>query len=87
MGVLRHANDITDYPIIGFTNNDGTGDGFVGFRVWDDNLDANHGAWVNLPNVPVDYNGWNTLSIDFTGAAFVYFGRHPADRSQPRRIG
>jgi hypothetical protein len=57
---------VSDYPIIGFTN-DGT-DGYVGFQVWDDNL----GVWDELGSA-YNSNGWNSLSIDFTGSAFLYY--------------
>ena len=65
------------YPIIGFTNygsSDGNGNNgtpassYTGFRVYDETT----GLWDNLTAVPVAYNAWNTLSIDFTGSSFVY---------------
>ena len=67
-GVMnKDANgNVSGYPIIGFTN-DGT-DGFVGFRTWDD---SGLGAWHDLANA-VNYDGWNTLSILFTGSVFKY---------------
>jgi len=51
------------YPIVGFYS-DGTGDSY--FRVWDD-----ISGYVNL-NTPIDWNSWNTFSINFTTAGFVY---------------
>jgi len=71
-GVMTNGSPtITGYPIIGFTNNDLTGDGFVGFRVWNDTL----GQWVNLTGSPdaVKYNAWNKLAINFTGTDYQYF--------------
>jgi hypothetical protein len=73
-GVMNNGtlNNITDYPIIGFTNYKGGTDAFVGFQVWDDNLASGNGAWVELAT-PVKYGAWNDLSIDFTGTDFLYF--------------
>ena len=60
--------DPRDFPIIGFTNNDLTGDGFVGFRAWD----SINGVWVDF-SAPVAANAWNTLTIsDQPGNEFQY---------------
>ena len=54
------------FPIIGFYS-DGTGDSSGSyFRVWDD-----ASGYVNL-NTPVNWNSWNTFTINFTAAGFVY---------------
>jgi hypothetical protein len=71
-GVMTNGTaTVTGYPIIGFTNNDLTGDGFVGFRVWNDSL----GQWVNLTGTPdaVKYNAWNQLTMTFNGTDYRYF--------------
>jgi|CXWL01.1.fsa_nt_gi hypothetical protein len=59
------AAAVAGYPIIGYTNEGGNS--FVGFRTWDDTA----GLWHNLANTVV-YDGWNELSIAFTGAAYEY---------------
>lgn len=61
-GVMTDGSSVTEYPIIGFTNYGG----HIGFRVWD----ASNG-WINLTDLVV-YDGWNALSILFTGTAFEY---------------
>lgn len=79
-GVLNATNpgdsNLT-YPIIGFTNygsvsgngNNGTaGNSYTGFRVYDETT----GLWVNLSTVPVQYDAWNKLEIDFNGTSFDY---------------
>jgi len=76
-GVMNNGtpNNITDYPIIGFTNSGTSGSAaqsagsFTGFQVWDDNANG----WVELTSTPVNYNSWNTLAIEFTGTDFLYF--------------
>ncbi len=60
----------SDFSVIGFTNSIGHG----GFSVWDDGT----GAFVDLPvtgagAVAVNYNAWNTVSVQFTGATFDYY--------------
>ena len=52
------------YPIIGFTNEAGTGL----FRVWD----AEAGGWQNLASA-VQYGSWNSLAINFTGTTYEFF--------------
>ncbi len=56
----------TGFPIIGFFS-DGTGSsGGAYFHVWDDSI-----GYVNL-GTPIDWNDWNTFTIKFTAAGFVY---------------
>jgi hypothetical protein len=70
-GVMTDSTStISDYPIMGFTN-EGTG-GYVGFQVWDDTLNAGNGGWMEL-GASGNTNSWNALSIDFTGTDFLYF--------------
>jgi PEP-CTERM motif len=58
------SNNVKDYPTIGFTNaNDGSGQ----FRIWNDVT----GVYTYL-TTPVNYDAFNTLSIDFTGTSFIY---------------
>jgi hypothetical protein len=60
--------DPHDYPILGFTNNDGA-DSFVGFRAWD----SLAGVWDELPLASVMADSWNTLTIsDLPGNQFQY---------------
>lgn len=59
--------DVTDYSILGFTNLGGAGH----FQVWDENLNADAGGWVDL-SVPVTYDAWTALSIKYTGSEYVY---------------
>ena len=68
-GVMTDGTtNVTGYPVIGFTN-DGpeAPSSFIGFRTWDDTA----GVWHDLANA-VNYDGWNTLSILFTGSAYKY---------------
>ena len=65
-GVMNGGND---YPIIGFANtpnSDGSGSTGGHFQVYDGNT-----GWVEL-GTTVNYNAWNSLSIDFTGTSYVY---------------
>jgi len=57
------ASQPSGFPLIGFYS-DGAGTSY--FRVWDDIT-----GYVNLAT-PIDWNDWNTLSISFTAAGFVY---------------
>ncbi len=60
--------DPHDYPILGFTNNDGS-DTFVGFRAWD----SLGGDWVDLTGAAVLPDNWNSLTItDLPGNQFQY---------------
>lgn len=81
-GVMTDSsNNVTDYPIIGFTNY-GTGladlnstgghDSYIGFRVWSDAANGGNGGWYDL-NVNVNLNAWNTLGIDFTGTNYNFY--------------
>ncbi len=57
------------YPIIGFTNyNTYASDGFVGFRIWDDQ----NGVWDEL-STTVNYGAWNKLSFTFDGTNYDYY--------------
>ncbi len=68
-GVMTDGSSVSDYPIIGFTNQ--SPDGYVGFRVWDDTLNSGAGGWVELGTTGLA-DSWNSLSIDFTGTDFLY---------------
>lgn len=60
-GVLSDAtNAITDYPIIGFTNYGG-----ARLRAWDNN------GWHDL-NATINYGGWNSFAMAFTGSSIDY---------------
>ena len=62
------TNSITDYPIIGFTNYGGA----ARYRVWNENLNGNAGAWVDL-TAPVNYNTWTDFGIQYDGTDINYF--------------
>lgn len=68
-GVMGDGTSITDYPIIGFTNSGASG--YVGFQVWDDNLNAGNGGWFEL-NAAYNVDGWNSLSIRLDATGIVY---------------
>jgi len=57
------SNNAYDYPIIGFTNQNGAGV-FRGY-------DVNTGAWNNFAN-PVLYNAWNTLELNWNSVSKIY---------------
>ncbi len=57
-------NAPSGFPIIGFFS-DGAGSSY--FRVWDDST-----GYVNLLSTPIQWDAWNTFTISFTGAGFVY---------------
>jgi PEP-CTERM motif-containing protein len=62
-GTLVDATDApTAYPIIGFTNYDGS----ARFRSW------NGGGWDDLAS-GVQFGAWNTLGFSFDGSVFSYF--------------
>jgi len=49
--------NILAYPIVEFTT---SGDnGYVGWRTFNDDA----GGWVNLPKIPYNTNGWNTVGF------------------------
>lgn len=57
------------YPIIGFTNyNTAATDGFIGFRIWDDQ----NGVWDEL-STTVNYGAWTKLSLKFDGSNYDYY--------------
>ncbi len=62
------ANSVTDYPIIGFTNYGGT----ARYRVWDETLNGNAGAWVDLATA-VNYSDWTAFGIQYDGTDINYF--------------
>ena len=64
-GALDNGASITDYPIIGFTNNTTVND-FVGWRIWDATA-----GWVELDD-DVLFGEWNTLSFEFDGVNYNY---------------
>lgn len=55
-GVMSDVYGITDYPIIGFTNQDGN----ARYRVYDD------GLWTNLTTV-VNYGSWASFQMVYRG--------------------
>jgi hypothetical protein len=59
-GVMTDGTDVSDYPIIGFTNYGG-----ARYRVWDDT------GWHDLLTT-VSYDAWTSFGIEFTGSAYVY---------------
>jgi hypothetical protein len=66
-GVMTNSTSaVSDYPIIGFTNEGGGG--YIGFQAWD----VNTGTWIEL-NTAGNSNSYNALSIEFTGTDFLYF--------------
>jgi hypothetical protein len=67
---LSDATDTpTWFPIIGFTNGNGTGfnGGTPRYRVWD-NVG---GVWIDLA-LPVAYDTWTNFSVTFTGTTLEY---------------
>lgn len=68
-GVMTDASsNVTDYPIIGFTNYGGA----ARYRVWDENLNSGGGAWVDL-STTVSYDAWTAFSILYTGTDMQFF--------------
>ena len=69
-GVMRDgANAISDYPIIGFANTpnaDGSGSSGGHFQVYDSSI-----GWTTI-STAVNYNSWNTLSIELTGSSCIF---------------
>ena len=81
-GVMTDAlSNVTDYPIIGFTNygtgtadlnSNGVTDRYIGFRVWSDAANNGTGGWIDLSSTSVNYGGWNSLAIDFNGTSYQF---------------
>lgn len=63
--VMTDGTNVTDFPIIGFTNFGGD----ARLRIWDQDSPA---GWVDLVTAPINFDQWNTLQIDFTGSSYVY---------------
>jgi hypothetical protein len=63
-GVLTDGTGVSGYPIIGFSNESGTGQ----YRVWEDDA----GVWSNI-GVAVDYGAWTAFEILFTGTSYEFF--------------
>ncbi len=61
------SNAVSDYTIIGFSNYGGV----ARLRVWDSDLAAGAGDWVNLATT-FAYDDWTSLAIDYTGSAYEY---------------
>lgn len=59
--VMTDGSNISDYPIIGFTNYGGA----PRLRIWDD-VD-----WVDLMT-SVAYDAWTSFEIEFTGTSYEY---------------
>ena len=57
--------NVTAYPIIGFTNYGGV----ARYRVFDGDV---AGGWVDIVNKPVNFGGWTSFEILFTGTAFDF---------------
>lgn len=60
-GVMTDGSQVTDYPIIGFTNYDGN----PRLRIWDDT------GWHDLTTA-ISYNAWTSFAIEFTGTSYDY---------------
>jgi hypothetical protein len=79
-GVMTDGTNVTDYPIIGFTNvgtggdlnSSGSSDNYIGFRVWSETFNSGSGGWYDLPGT-VNYGAWNDLVMQFTGTGYNYF--------------
>ncbi len=54
--------------IIGFTNYGAAG---ARYRVWDSDLNAGNGDWVDLVTA-VNFGGWTSFDIVFDGASYDY---------------
>lgn len=76
------SGNVTDYPIIGFTNygtgtadlnSNGATDSYIGFRVWSDAANGGNGGWYDLGTATVNYGAWNTLETYFTGTGYDYY--------------
>jgi hypothetical protein len=63
-GVMWDGTNVTDYPIIGFTNYGGA----PRYRVYDPNT----GNWIDS-TVPVVYDAWTTFTIAFTGTSYQFY--------------
>jgi hypothetical protein len=63
-GIMTNAvNQVTGYPIIGFTNYGGT----ARYRVFDDQA-----GWIDMLDIPVSYGGWTSFSMTFTGSSIDF---------------
>lgn len=60
-GVMSDSIGITDYPVIGFTNEGGAGR----YRVYDGDVAANAG-WIDIAT-PVTYGAWNSFEMVYNG--------------------
>lgn len=61
-GVMTDGVQVSDYPIIGFTNYGGN----ARYRVWDD------AGWHDLATA-VTFGGWTSFEILFTGTSYDYY--------------
>ncbi len=68
-GILGDGSQITDYAIIGFTNMGANN--YVGIQLWDDNLNAGNGDWVEL-GLGYNVDDWNSLSIRLDASGIIY---------------
>jgi hypothetical protein len=66
-GVMGDAGGITDYPIIGFTNQGGA----ARFRVYDGDITANQG-WVNL-DATVTEGTWTSFKMLYEGGTTLQY--------------
>lgn len=60
-GVMSDSFGITDYPIIGFTNQDGN----ARYRVYDGDVLAN-GGWIDI-NTTVAFGSWTAFQMVYNG--------------------
>ncbi|MBB1074246.1 PEP-CTERM sorting domain-containing protein [Rhodoferax sp. 4810] len=60
-GVMSDNSGVTDYPIIGFTNQGGT----ARYRVYDGDVTAN-GGWIDLTTT-VNYGSWASFQMVYNG--------------------
>lgn len=65
-GVMRDDIDITDYPIIGFTNEGNN----ARYRVFDQNAP---GGWIDLTSTAVTYGAWTSFKMVYTGGTNLEF--------------
>lgn len=66
-GVMTDGSAVSDYPIIGFTNQGG----IARLRVYDGDITVNDG-WLDLAT-QFSYNAWTSLAITFTGTSYDFF--------------
>lgn len=66
-GVMSDVLGVTDYPIIGFTNQGGN----ARYRVYDGDVSAN-GGWIDLATA-VNYGSWTSFQMTYNGGYSMDF--------------